>query len=349
MSALVAIHEDIHDRILTTTAYGFVQRCFGSYFQPQVPRRWRQFAERWLAALDEESARLHEIAATHLSIKDLPQEQHAHALSGLHPAYREYYLVLANVIDAHAQSSFVQFVIAETIVNCALHSPLLIRAARFTGTETPHIGAEESPNQRFCRLLTLLDGDACSQLVTSLRPVLAAAAASRDLSSFDANSEDDWLNLANEDALGVVHHTLIEHVAGWFADRDQSGIPMPEENTIGDAGLKFVESAVRRNVIVSEGAFLDGFHLGDDVMLRNVNSAANSVFFNTPTVTTSDVPRLPRQVPWIVPTHPPATIAVSAQARWLEQLAPLIGLFACVVALESARRSLSRHGNWLAS
>jgi|GEM_PF-6755229 len=314
-SALVAMHEDMHDRILSTTSFGFVQRWLRSHFQPQVPEGWKRFAMKWLAALDRESAHAHEVAATYLPIKRLRVEEQADALAQLPPQYRECYDTLARVVDPHAKSSYVQFVIAETIVFSAFHSPILLRIAGLARETKPSITPEESPNRRLERLCALLDGDRGGNLIESIQRELATAAGQRGLRSFDANSETDWVALPRP-LISELDHVLVEYVAQWFADRSYGGVPAPELREIADAAEALLEPAMQHGVIIGTAEFVKDFHfLGADDPARIVYAAADSVFFNTPIVDVTSAKRMPKKAFWVRPKNSPGTIAVICAAE----------------------------------
>lgn len=309
-SALVAMHEDLHDRILSTTAFGYVQRWLRSHLQPQVPVSWKRFATKWLAALDQESAHAHEVAATYLPIKHLRLEEQADALAQLPPQYREYYDTLARVIDRHAKSSYVQFVIAETIVFSAFHSPILLRIAGLARETKPSITPEESPNRRLERLCALLDGDGGGILVESLQRELATTARERGLQSFNANSEMDWVTLPRP-LISELDHVLVEYVAQWFADRSYGGVPAPDVREIADAAEALLEPATQHGVIIGDAEVTADFNfLGADNPARIVFAAADSVFFNIPIADLTRMKRIPKKKLWVTVKNPPGTIAV---------------------------------------
>src|SRR4051812_19191781 len=92
-------HEKLHDRALTETAFGGVQLAFALAARKANDEKVRQACVRWVEFLFPLATRPHEIYATYLSVKGMPQEQHVSMLAKYPPTYLEYYRTLAKEID----------------------------------------------------------------------------------------------------------------------------------------------------------------------------------------------------------------------------------------------------------
>lgn len=128
---MVFHHERIHGALVNTTVDGKVLMLLRIAGPRLADRQHADELARASQYLLEGSRFAHECAATYLGVIHLETEQErAAALSRLPDQYRAYYDFMSSIVDGHCKSSFLRYVIAQSIAHFWFSSRALIELAR---------------------------------------------------------------------------------------------------------------------------------------------------------------------------------------------------------------------------
>jgi hypothetical protein len=128
---MVFHHERIHGALVNTTIDGNLLRLLRIAGPQLADRQHADELARASQYLLEGSRFAHECAATYLGVVHLETEQdRAAALSRLPDQYRAYYDFMSAIVDGHCKSSFLRYVIAQSIAHFWFSSRALIELAR---------------------------------------------------------------------------------------------------------------------------------------------------------------------------------------------------------------------------
>ena len=193
---LVVSHEALHDRALSEISFGLIQSIFHNVYLFAKDEKIKRNAAIWTKVLFDESQNMHERYAIYLSIKNYPPEKQAELLSGHSKMYQNFYLDVANLVEPFFHSSFIQFVVANKILEFCFSSNLIeVLANQWTEALPQMIEPLDSPEKRF-RLVLSITNSNLQDLVEQLNTEALNLSEQNLLPlGFDFQIEKDWMGL----------------------------------------------------------------------------------------------------------------------------------------------------------
>lgn len=196
-SAVTTKHERLHDELFMHSTFGGFQKdvaLVASLFSPSS--EYRSVFENWKQISLDESRIAHETYATFLSIKSFPPDKEQYLL-GRHPReYQTYFNHLSSVIDSDCGSSFLQYLVAKSLVTCAFWGRIRARVVTQKEILNPKVLPEESPDLRLYNLLenfeTKLSDPIFAAIDQSVEELIIKGVLPK---GFRAQSEADWTAL----------------------------------------------------------------------------------------------------------------------------------------------------------
>src|SRR3989442_1188970 len=228
---LVAVHEGVHDELLTTTAFGGVQRIFKRLHARSRDNRVRAVAAQTLEDLVRASRLTHECAATYLSIKWFPSKEEPRLLSAHPNEYKSFYLRYAEVIDRVIAATFVQYLIGKALSQAVMNPAWIYSLCDWTPDRPMNYSPEQRPDTRLHHLLELLS--VClSDLRSSLPAFVDSSRARGDVAgTFDVLSEADWEALG-EPASRTVENDVWNEIGRWMYGICRDSLPTLDPTSV---------------------------------------------------------------------------------------------------------------------
>ena len=193
-SAMVSKHEGFHDELLKHSPFGGFQSDV-AFFASEALNSTAEYAllQRWRDLSIMASRMAHETYATYLSIKWFSPDHHDRLLERHPEIYRGYYTNLANVVDEHFQSSFIQFIVGKTIGACAFWSMIRARVVTVEELSIPVIYDKEKPDRRISLIINNFQPLFVEKINDAINKETSKLIQKNILpSAFDANVETQW-------------------------------------------------------------------------------------------------------------------------------------------------------------
>jgi hypothetical protein len=192
-SPLVSVHESIHERIFAETPDGQVHAAFfGALKEDLVADNDRAAVEATVRNILLHSRYAQEVFANYMAIKQLPAASEAKYLGELSTEYCEYFHVLADIIDPHIPTTYLQFLVAWALAVAVFSSELIVRIEKVSPGEPVVLLPDEQPNTRLNQLLARLRSQNLSELRERLCMIARKECESRGIKLWDFVSEEEW-------------------------------------------------------------------------------------------------------------------------------------------------------------
>lgn len=199
---IIGTHESIHDRFLTTTKFGAVQRMTSIYDFTSCDEIVKTHIDGFISSLFFESHRQHEIAATYLSIKNFPDEKCNLLYELLDKEYRSYFDELS-IVNTVFKSTFIQYIVADILTRLCFSSNILERLSSATDLDDLCIKEIESPRIRWGLLCNCINNfSALTNILVKLEQFIAEFGHYFHLPlDFNLNQESCWRKLDHDVSL----------------------------------------------------------------------------------------------------------------------------------------------------
>jgi hypothetical protein len=228
---VIAHHEAWHERIFTSMPDGYILRGLlmvvakKEQLSIEIPPNVETNVDTFVA----ETRFAQEVSATYLGIKQLSPQQISDELKKLNKEYRKYYDTLAEAIDPHFHSTYMQYIVGTGIVWYAFSSPFLTRFVESGLNVDFTLKLHESPNERIHILIATLKKNNCAELFDLIHSKVKAYCEESGHEMWDLHSEEDWkknpgfASLAEAIATDATTQWLQEKSALELIDSDARG------------------------------------------------------------------------------------------------------------------------------
>lgn len=223
-SPLVSIHEAVHERIFAETPDGQVHAVFaGALREGLVCAEDAAAVRQTVEGMFDNSRKAHEVFANYLSIKELPASTEQHYLKELSADYLAFYEQLAELIDEHIPTSFLQYVIGWEFAAAVFSSKLILRTAGCSKGVPLLLKPDERPDVRLELLLGTLRGHEMRQLCEKIQIVAKQTCDQRGMEPWDFLVEEAWVRRTLIDGrysdASTVEEAVSAELRAWLRER----------------------------------------------------------------------------------------------------------------------------------